>query len=43
MELSYKKHDNEKLFDTLEKSDLGLKYIQNYIFKIILYVSLCKK
>ena len=31
MELSYKKHDNEKLFDTLEKSDLGLKYIQNYI------------
>ena len=31
MEFSYKKHDNEKLFSTLEKTDLGIKQLQNYI------------
>ena len=31
MELSYKKHDNDKLFGSLEKSNLGLKQLQNYI------------
>lgn len=31
MEFSYKKHDNEKLFNTLEKTNLGIKQLQNYI------------
>ena len=31
MELSYKKHDNDKLFGSLEKSNLGIKQLQNYI------------
>jgi len=31
MEFSYKKHDNEKLFSTLEKTNLGIKQLQNYI------------
>jgi len=31
MDFTYKKHDNEKLFASLEKTDLGLKNLQNYI------------
>jgi hypothetical protein len=31
MEFTYKKHDNSKLFSSLEKTGLGLKFIQNYI------------
>jgi len=31
MEFTYKKHDNSKLFSSLEKTGLGLKQIQNYI------------
>jgi hypothetical protein len=31
MEFTYKKHDNSKLFLSLEKTGLGLKNIQNYI------------
>ena len=31
MEFTYKKHDNSKLFLSLEKTGLGLKQIQNYI------------
>jgi hypothetical protein len=31
MEFTYKKHDNEKLFTALEKTDLGIKQLQNYI------------
>jgi len=31
MEFTYKKHDNSKLFLSLEKSGLGLTHIQNYI------------
>ncbi len=31
MEFSYKKNDNEKLFSSLEKTDLGIKRLQNYI------------
>jgi len=31
MEFTYKKHDNEKLFTALEKTDLGIKQMQNYI------------
>ena len=31
MEFTYKKHDNSKLFLSLEKNGLGLKQIQNYI------------
>jgi hypothetical protein len=31
MEFTYKKHDNSKLFLSLEKTDLGLKKLQNYI------------
>lgn len=31
MEFGYKKHDNEKLFSALEKTNLGIKQLQNYI------------
>lgn len=31
MEFGYKKHSNEKLFTTLEKTNLGIKQLQNYI------------
>jgi hypothetical protein len=31
MEFTYKKHDNAKLFLSLEKSGLGLTHLQNYI------------
>ena len=31
MEFTYKKHDNEKLFSSLENSDLGLRHVQNYV------------
>jgi hypothetical protein len=31
MEFSYKKHDNDKLFSSLEKTELGIKKLQNYI------------
>jgi len=31
MEFTYKKHDNDKLFSTLEKTNLGIKQLQNYI------------
>jgi len=31
MEFTYKKHDNEKLFASLEKTDIGIRDFQNYI------------
>jgi len=31
MEFTYKKHDNSKLFSSLDKANLGLKQLQNYI------------
>ena len=31
MEFTYKKHDNDKLFSSLEKTELGIKKLQNYI------------
>uniref|UniRef100_A0A6C0IHS8 Protein kinase domain-containing protein n=1 Tax=viral metagenome TaxID=1070528 RepID=A0A6C0IHS8_9ZZZZ len=31
MEFTYKKHDNEKLFASLEKNELGLRDLQNYV------------
>ena len=31
MEFTYKKHENDKLFASLEKHDMGLSKLQNYI------------